>query len=85
MNIYFKNARKSNLLNSACLDLYENIRKENIRILVFAIVKEYSQKIQERGLEGYFEKFMTKYEQMKESAVPDPSSQNSGTDNKNMV
>jgi len=41
MKVYFKNSKKSNLMNSACLDLFETIRKENIKVLVEQIVENF--------------------------------------------
>ena len=63
--LYLQNATKTNLLNSACLELFEIIRRENIKKLINHVVESFKEKIVQFGLVKFFEKFFIKYEQIK--------------------
>ena len=60
--IYLRNAKKNNLLDSACLDLFETIRKENNESLSVHFVKRYRKRIEEYSLQKYFKKILENYE-----------------------
>ena len=62
--LYLKNANKTNLVNSACLELFEIIRKENIKKLINHLVENFKEKILQFGLAKFFEKLFIKYEQL---------------------
>jgi len=71
--VYLKNARKNNLINSSCLELFEIIRKENAKKLIINFVERYKERIKEFQLEKTFEKLFIKYEQITEGANPEGS------------
>jgi len=64
--LYVKNAFKSNLLNSACLELFGLFSKENIKKLIIEFVDRFKTRIQELHLERHFEKMFIKYDQITE-------------------
>ena len=63
--LYLRNAIKTNLVNSACLELFEIIRRENNKKLINHFVENFKEKIVKFGLSKFFEKLFTKYEQIK--------------------
>ena len=69
--LYLQNATKTNLVNSACLELFEIIRRENIKQLINHIVDSFKEKILQLGLAKFFEKLFTKYEQIKSLSLED--------------
>jgi len=62
--IYLKNAKKNNLLDSACLDLFESMRKENNENMNIHFLRRYKRKIEEYGLQKYFKKLLDRYEHL---------------------
>lgn len=54
---------RDNLLSSACLDIFEYIRKENIKDLVKHLVENYREKITALGYLDTFRELVTNYEQ----------------------
>ena len=65
-DVFLKNANKNNLTNSACLDLFEKIRLENIKKLINNIVENFKETITSRNLMNKFEKLFIKYDQINE-------------------
>lgn len=45
LNVLLESMPRDNLLNSACLDLFEHIRKENIKPLIYHLVENYREKL----------------------------------------
>ncbi|CAG8474974.1 1937_t:CDS:10 [Acaulospora morrowiae] len=65
---------KNNLLNSACLELFEFIRKENIKPLVNSIMEKYGDQLIKIDYVDTFRQLQLRYEQNKEVLVkPDKS------------
>src|SRR5690606_29113154 len=62
--IYRKNSKKYNMISSACLELFEIIRKENLKKLITHFVDRFENKIKENNLQGTFEKMFIKYDQI---------------------
>ena len=62
--LYIKNAYKNNLINSACLDFFCILWKNNIKRLIIEFVERFQDKINQLGLQGSFEKLFNKYEQI---------------------
>jgi hypothetical protein len=59
--IYLHNAKKNNLLDSSCLDLFETIRKENNETLSLHFIRRYKKRIEEYTLQKYFKKLLDAY------------------------
>lgn len=75
--VFFKNANKNNLINSACLELFEKIRTENIKKLVNNVVENFREEIVKHNLTKKFEKLFLKYEQINEGKTVElPSQEN---------
>ncbi|RIA89944.1 component of IIS longevity pathway SMK-1-domain-containing protein [Glomus cerebriforme] len=61
---------KDNLINSACLEFFEFIRKENIKFLVNYIWEEYGDKLSTISYVNCFKQFKLRYEQNNEVIRP---------------
>lgn len=57
---------RDNLLNSACLELFEFIKRENIKILVQHLVETYREKLQAITYVDTFQNLILRYDQMQE-------------------
>lgn len=88
INIVYKTMPRDNLLNSVCLELFEYIKKENLKPLINHIVEGYRDKLSQITYIDTFESLISRYEQMKEYEMdPDASmvSQGSETTQRPMV
>jgi len=65
LNIVYETMPRDNLLNSACLDLFEYIRRENPKQLVTHLVELYRARLLGITYVNTFEGIVTKYDQMK--------------------
>lgn len=54
---------RDNLLNSACLELFEFIRRENIKMIVQHLVETYREKLQDITYVDTFQNLILKYDQ----------------------
>lgn len=68
--IYFQNCNKNNLLSSACLELFEKIRTDNVKKLINYIVENFGEEIIRRNLKKPFERMFQKYEQINDGKTP---------------
>lgn len=60
---------RDNLLNSACLELFEFIKRENIKIIVQHLVETYREKLQDITYVDTFQNLILRYDQMQEPAT----------------
>ena len=60
---------RDNLLNSACLELFEFIKRENIKMLVQHLVETYREKLQGITYVDTFQNLILRYDQMHEPAT----------------
>eukprot|EP01015_Nassula_variabilis_P032234 TRINITY_DN7460_c0_g2_i8.p1 TRINITY_DN7460_c0_g2~~TRINITY_DN7460_c0_g2_i8.p1 ORF type:complete len:415 (-),score=64.77 TRINITY_DN7460_c0_g2_i8:44-1288(-) len=67
-NLYLKYANKTNMLNSACLEIFEVIRKDNLQKLIIQFVESFGDQIKQKNLEKFFSQIFTKYEQIKDTS-----------------
>ncbi|KND02190.1 uncharacterized protein SPPG_02678 [Spizellomyces punctatus DAOM BR117] len=63
LTAFFETKSKYNLLNSACLELFEFIRKENLKPLVAHVVTNYRKQIEEVDYVDTFKALILRYEQ----------------------
>lgn len=81
INIVYTTMPRDNLLNSVCLELFEFIRKENLKPLINHVVEAYRDKLEQITYIDTFESLITHYEQMKEYEMnPDASMVSQGSD-----
>jgi protein phosphatase-4 regulatory subunit 3 len=57
---------RDNLLNSACLELFEFVKRENIKIIVQHLVETYREKLQDITYVDTFQNLILRYDQMPE-------------------
>lgn len=70
LNIVYETMPRDNLLNSACLDLFEFIRRENVKQLITHIVELYRERLLAITYVNIFEGIVSKYDQMKAGYNP---------------
>lgn len=63
---------RDNLLNSACLELFEFIKRENIKPLIAHLVENYRDKLEQITYVDTFQNLILKYEQQKHSVEVGP-------------
>jgi protein phosphatase-4 regulatory subunit 3 len=66
LKILFATMPRDNLLNSACLELFEFIKRENIKMLVQHLVETYRERLQEITYVDTFQNLILRYDQMHE-------------------
>lgn len=66
LQLLFDNITRDNLLNSACLELFEFIKRENIKILIQHLVETYREKLQPITYVDTFQNLILRYDQMHE-------------------
>jgi protein phosphatase-4 regulatory subunit 3 len=69
LKILFDTMPRDNLLNSACLELFEFIKRENIKMLVQHIVETYREKLQVITYVDTFQNLVLRYDQMNEPST----------------
>ena len=81
INIVYTTMPRDNLLNSVCLELFEFVKKENLKPLINHVVETYREKLEQITYIDTFESLITRYEQMKEYEMdPDASMVSQGSD-----
>lgn len=55
---------RDNLLNSACLELFEFVKRENIKAITKHVVENYREKLQDITYVDTFQNLITRYDQM---------------------
>lgn len=69
LRILFATMPRDNLLNSACLELFEFIKRENIKMLVQHLVETYRERLQDITYVDTFQNLILRYDQMHEPAT----------------
>ncbi|EAW12839.1 SMEK family protein [Aspergillus clavatus NRRL 1] len=64
LDIVHETMPRDNLLNSACLELFEFIKRENIKPIVLHVVEKYREKIKDITYVDTFQSLILRYEQM---------------------
>ncbi|PLB53648.1 DUF625 domain protein [Aspergillus steynii IBT 23096] len=64
LDIVYETMPRDNLLNSACLELFEFIKRENIKSIVLHIVEKYGEKLKNITYVDTFRDLVIRYEQM---------------------
>ncbi|KAI9183762.1 component of IIS longevity pathway SMK-1-domain-containing protein [Polychytrium aggregatum] len=74
LTAFVETKARYNLLNSACLDLFEFIRKENMKVLICHVVENYRKYFDDVGYVSTFTSLVQKYEQLQEVQKSDEDS-----------
>jgi protein phosphatase-4 regulatory subunit 3 len=69
LKILFETMPRDNLLNSACLELFEFIKRENIKMIVQHLIDMYRDKLQAITYVDTFQNLILRYDQMHEPAT----------------
>ena len=64
LDIVYETLPRDNLLNSACLEIFEFIKRENIKPIVTHIVETYRPRLQDITYVDLFEQLILRYDQM---------------------
>ncbi|MCJ1458189.1 Platinum sensitivity protein [Mycoblastus sanguinarius] len=64
LNIVYETMPRDNLLNSACLELFEFVKRENLKPLIVHLVETYRNKLQEINYVDTFQTLILRYDQM---------------------
>ena len=64
LNILYDTMPRDNLLNSACLELFEFIKRENIKPIIAHIAENYREKLKDIKYVDTFENLLLRYDQM---------------------
>jgi protein phosphatase-4 regulatory subunit 3 len=64
LDIVYETMPRDNLLNSACLELFEFIKRENIKPIVLHVVEKYGEKLRNITYVDTFQNLILRYEQM---------------------
>ena len=66
LDIVIETMPRDNLLNSACLDLFEFIKRENMKPVLVHVVETYRERLKEITYVDTFQEYILRYEQMSE-------------------
>ncbi|KAJ9219875.1 hypothetical protein DTO027B5_1162 [Paecilomyces variotii] len=64
LNIVYETMPRDNLLNSACLELFEYVKRENIKPIILHVVEKYRDKLNNITYVDTFQNLIVRYEQM---------------------
>ncbi|KKA25197.1 DUF625 domain protein [Rasamsonia emersonii CBS 393.64] len=64
LDIVYETMPRDNLLNSACLEMFEFIRKENIKAIITHVVEKYRDKLKAITYVDTFENLIRRYDQL---------------------
>lgn len=64
LDIVYETMPRDNLLNSACLELFDCIRRGNIKPLIHHVVEKYREKLQHINYVDMFQNLILRYDQM---------------------
>lgn len=64
LNIVIETMPRDNLLNSACLELFEFVKRENIKAIILHVVETYREKLKDITYVDTFQNLVLRYEQM---------------------
>lgn len=88
LDIVYQTMPRDNLLNSACLELFEFIKRENLKQLLIPLVEGYREKLLGITYVSTFGALVLKYEQIQSGFNPDETSfstQGGETPNRSLV
>jgi protein phosphatase-4 regulatory subunit 3 len=74
LDIVYQTMPRDNLLNSACLELFEFIKRENLKQLIIPLVEAYREKLLGITYVKTFSSLVLKYEQIQSGCNPDDAS-----------
>ena len=63
LNIVYDTMPRDNLLNSVCLELFEFVKRENIKAVIVHVVENYREKLQEIRYVDTFQTLILRYDQ----------------------
>lgn len=63
LNIVYDTMPRDNLLNSVCLELFEFVKRENIKAIILHLVENYREKLQEIRYVDTFQTLLLRYDQ----------------------
>jgi len=66
LNIVYETMPRDNLLNSACLEIFELIKREHVKPLIMHLVENYREKLEEIVYVDTFQNLILKYDQLME-------------------
>ncbi|KAK5241460.1 Platinum sensitivity protein, partial [Cryomyces antarcticus] len=69
---------RDNLLNSACLELFEFVKRENVKAIIFHVVENYRDKLKDITYVNTFQSLILKYDQI-QSGYPAEGDQSFAT------
>jgi protein phosphatase-4 regulatory subunit 3 len=64
LNVVYETMPRDNLLNSACLEFFDFIKRENVKVLVNHLVENYREKLKDIVYVDTFSSLILKYDQM---------------------
>lgn len=64
LDIVYETMPRDNLLNSACLELFEFIKRENIKPFILHVVEKYREKLENIVYVDTFQSLISRYDQM---------------------
>jgi protein phosphatase-4 regulatory subunit 3 len=64
LNIVYETMPRDNLLNSACLELFEFIKRENLRPIITHVVENYRSRLEQITYVPVFQELILRYDQM---------------------
>lgn len=64
LDIVYETMPRDNLLNSACLELFEFIKRENIKPFILHVVEKYREKLENITYVNTFQSLILRYDQM---------------------
>lgn len=72
LNIVYESMPRDNLLNSACLELFEYVKRENLKPIIVHLVEKYRDKLKSITYVDTFQNIILRYDQMQGyGALPD--------------
>lgn len=73
LNIVYDTMPRDNLLNSVCLELFEFVKRENIKAVILHVVENYRDKLQEIKYVDTFQTLILRYDQFQGYNPEDPT------------
>ena len=64
LNIVYNTMPRDNLLNSVCLELFEFVKRENVKAVIMHVVENYREKLEAISYVDTFQSLILRYDQM---------------------
>lgn len=80
LNIVYETMPRDNLLNSACLELFEHVKREGMKQLIVHLVEDYREKLIRISYVNTFQSLVHKYDQIMGGYTDDASFSTQGTE-----